>query len=149
MKERNVIGTHTPYVLDDTVADLAFALMLATARRISELDRYVKEGRWKPEVDEEVYFGVDVHHATLGIIGMGRIGRAIAKRASLGFDMDVLYHNRNRKPQVEQELNVRYRDLDSLLQQSDFVVLMTPLTKETVHLIDAAEFKQMKETAIF
>lgn len=149
MKQRNVIGTHTPFVLDETVADLAFALMLSTARRMTELDKHVKEGRWKQVTDDQEYFGLDVHNTTLGIIGLGRIGEAIARRAVFGFNMDVIYHNRNRKPEFENKLNITYSDFDSLLEQSDFVVLMTPLTDETYHLIGAKEFKRMKNSAIF
>jgi len=148
MKEKNIIGTNTPNVLDNTVADLIFGLILSTARRISELDKYVKNGRWTAEDDKNL-FGVNVHHATLGIIGMGRIGEAIAKRAKLGFDMDVIYNNRNRKPEVEERLGVKYCDFNSLLQKSDFIVVMTPLTKDTYHLIDFDEFNMMKETAVF
>lgn len=148
MKEKNIIGTNTPNVLDNTVADLIFGLILSTARRISELDKYVKNGRWTAEDDKNL-FGVNVHHATLGIIGMGRIGEAIAKRAKLGFDMEVIYNNRNRKPEVEKRLGVKYCDFQSLLQKSDFIVVMTPLTKDTYHLIDFDEFNMMKETAVF
>ncbi|WP_308282432.1 2-hydroxyacid dehydrogenase [Clostridium estertheticum] len=148
MKEKNIIGTNTPSVLDNTVADLIFGLMLSTARRISELDNYVKDGRWTAEDDKNL-FGVNVHHTTLGIIGMGRIGEVVAKRGKLGFDMDVIYNNRNRKPEIEENLGVKYCDFDLLLQKSDFIVLMTPLTKDTYHLIDFAEFKMMKESAIF
>src|SRR5699024_7675761 len=97
MKEKNVIGTNTPHVLDDSVADLALALMLASARRITEFDAFIKAGKWEPVNDEEVFFGVDVFGKKLGSIGMGRIGEAIAKRAKFGFDMDVYYHNRSRK----------------------------------------------------
>lgn len=149
MKKYNVIGTNTPYVLDDTVADLTFALMLATARRVTELDQLVKTGNWKPIKDEAEFFGRDVHHSTIGIIGMGRIGEAVAKRAKFGFDMDVLYHNRNRNATAEEKYNAEYCDLESLLKRSDFVVLLTPLTAETHHLIGEQEFKWMKETAIF
>lgn len=148
MKKRNVVGTHTPYVLDDTVADLVLALMLASARRIPELDRYVKEGKWTKDNDRSL-FGVDVHHATVGIIGMGRIGEAIAKRAIYGFDMNVLYYNRSRKREVEEHLGVKYAELEILLQQSDFVVLMTPLTDETKHFMSHAQFELMKESAFF
>ncbi len=149
MKKRNVIGTNTPYVLDETVADLAFALILATGRRIPELDRLVKEGNWGHTKDDKEFFGVDVHSSTLGIIGMGRIGEAIARRAKFGFNMDVLYYNRNRKPEVEERLAVQYENLESLLEKSDYVLLMTPLTPETKHLIGEKEFKRMKDTAIF
>ena len=148
MRKRNVIGTHTPYVLDDTVADLILALMLAAARRMAELDRYVKEGKWNSLVDEPL-FGIDVHHATVGIIGMGRIGEAIAKRCRYGFDMNVLYNSRNRKEDIEQRVEMTYVPLDTLLKESDFVVLMTPLTKETRHLIGREQFKMMKKSAIF
>lgn len=148
MKAHKVIGTNTPEVLDNTVADLIFGLIISSARRISELDKYVKEGNWKPE-DEKNLFGVDVHHSTIGIIGMGRIGEAVAKRAKLGFDMEVLYYNRNRKHDVEKGLGVKYCELEMLLQKSDFIVLMTPLTKDTYHYIDFEEFNMMKKTAVF
>ena len=146
MRHRNVIGTHTPYVLDDTVADLVFGLILSAARRIPELDRFVKEGNWTSGAKDDI-FGIDVHHTTLGIIGMGRIGEAIAKRAKLGFDMDVLYYNRTRKPDVEDKLGVIYSDLDHLLQTSDFIVLMTPLTSETEHMIGKRQFEMMKNSS--
>jgi gluconate 2-dehydrogenase len=148
MKKRAVLGTNTPSVLDETVADLVLALMLATSRRVVELDRYVKEGTWKKGNDEK-WFGADVHHATIGIIGMGRIGEAIAKRAKYGFDMDVLYYNRTRKHQAEEKLGVEYASMDEVLKRSDFVVLMTPLTPETTHIIGQREFLLMKETAFF
>lgn len=149
MKSRQVIGTNTPDVLNETVADLAFALMLATARRIPELDRLTKAGEWQPAEGDDAHLGVDVHHATLGIIGMGRIGEAVARRAKFGFNMDVLYHNRNRKPEAEEVIGVTYRDLEPLLKESDFVVLLTPLTPETEQLMGEKEFKQMKNSAIF
>ncbi|HYE12086.1 MAG TPA: D-glycerate dehydrogenase [Patescibacteria group bacterium] len=148
MKSRNIIGTNTPGVLDDTVADLVFSLVLSTARRIAELDQYVKSGRWKVEDDEKL-FGMDVHHSSIGIIGMGRVGEAIAKRARFGFDMEVFYYNRKRKYEVEENLGVRYCDFESLLKNCDFIVLMVPLTTETYHLIDYKEFGLMKENAVF
>lgn len=148
MKKRKIIGTNTPYVLDDTVADLILGLMLSASRRIVELDRYVKDNKWTPRDDENL-FGLDVHHATLGIIGMGRIGEAVAKRAKFGFDMEVLYYNRSRKEDIEERLGVKYCEFDSLLQKSDFIVLMTPLTDDTYHLIDTKEFNKMKNTAVF
>lgn len=148
MKARGIIGTNTSGALDDTVADLIFALILSAARRIAELDRYVKEGSWKQE-DGKKLFGVDVHHSTLGIIGMGRIGEAVAKRAALGFDMEVVYYNRNRKYETESRLGVKYAGFEELLQKSDFIVLMTPLTKATYHLVGHKEFELMKNNAIF
>ncbi len=148
MKAKNVIGTHTPGVLNDTVADLIFGLILSTARKIPEMDRYVKDGKWNKQ-DESVVFSKDVHHATLGIIGMGRIGETVAKRAKFGFDMEVIYYNRNRKLNVEKSLNIRYADLETLLKQSDFVLIMTALTDETFHMIDEEQFDLMKKDAIF
>lgn len=148
MKLNNVMGTNTPNVLDDTVADLVFSLILASARRISELDLYVKQGKWKEE-DVENLYGVDVNNAVLGIIGMGRIGKKIAKRARFGFDMKILYHNRHRRIDVENEFQAMYVSLNALLSQSDYVVIMTPLMKETKNLIDYREFNLMKRTAIF
>lgn len=149
MKRFNVIGTNTPYVLDESVADLTFALILNAARRISELDRMVKEGQWGKSDDDKEYFGVDVNSTKLGIIGMGRIGKALARRANLGFNMDVLYYNRNRKLDVEEEYGVKYADLQSLLEHSNFVVFLTPLTPDTYHLIGEKEFKLMKKSAFF
>ncbi|RFT66905.1 D-glycerate dehydrogenase [Bacillus clarus] len=148
MQSRNVVGTNTPYVLDDTVADLVFALMLSAGRRVCELDSYVKNGNWDAEIGKK-HFGLDVHHSTIGIIGMGRIGEAVAKRAKFGFDMDVLYYNRRRKEDAEQKFNATYCELQTLLKKSDFIVLLTPLTEETYHLIGEEEFSLMKETAIF
>ena len=148
MKQRNVIGTNTPYVLDETVADLIMALMLAVARRIPELDKLVKEGRWE-KGDQTPLFGLDVHHAKLGIVGMGRIGGAVARRAKFGFSMDVSYYNRTRKLDAEQSLGVRYEPLNTLLAEADFVMLMTPLTPETTRFFGAEQFKLMKRTAFF
>lgn len=149
MKKRAIIGTNTPHVLDETVADLAFALILSTARRITELDRFVKDGSWKPTTKYQDIYGKDVHSTTLGIIGMGRIGEAIARRAKFGFNMDVLYFNRNRKPEAEEKYGAEYCDLTSLLTRADYIVLMTPLTPETFQIIGEKEFKLMKKSAVF
>lgn len=148
LRKRRVIATHTPGVLDDSVADLIMALMLAAARRVPELDAYVKAGHWQKS-DGESIFGVDVHHATLGVVGMGRIGAAVARRAARGFDMRVLYHNRRRRDDVEAELGVEYADLDTLLSQADFVLLMVPLTPQTEGFMGEAQFRRMKQSAIF
>ena len=146
-RRRGVIATNTPGVLDDATADLAWALILGAARRITEAETYLRNGEWKGWHLKQL-LGVDVHHATLGIIGMGRIGRAIAKRAS-GFKMKVLYHNRNRMPgDVERWLNAGYANKNDLLAQSDFVVLQVPYSAQTHHLIGAAELKLMKPTAV-
>ncbi|WP_281887369.1 D-glycerate dehydrogenase [Paenibacillus sp. YYML68] len=151
MKERGVIGTHTPYVLDDTVADLVLGMMLSVSRRLPELDQFVKQGRWQRGVGlkEEHFFGFDVHHRTIGIIGMGRIGEAIAQRAVHGFGMKLLYTSRSAKPEVEQRFGGERRELDALLAQSDYVVLMTPLTAETKHMLREEHFRRMKPTAFF
>lgn len=148
MRERGILGTNTPSVLNDTVADLIFALILDVARRVSELDRYVKDGLWK-RGDGESLFGLDVHHKTLGIIGMGEIGEAVARRARRGFEMDILYYNRSRKRRAEADLGAEYCSLQQLLKESDFIVLMTPLTPETIKLIGERELALMKSTAVF
>lgn len=147
MKKRKIIGTNTPDTLNDTVADLALGLILSVARRIPELDKITKAGMWT-KVYPEAYVGTEVHHKTLGIIGMGRIGEAVAKRAKLGFDMDVLYYNRRRKEETENRLGVKYSSKDELIKNSDFIVILTPLTKETYHFIDEREFNLMKNSAI-
>lgn len=148
LTKHGVMGTNTPGVLDDTVADMAMGLMLATARKMPELDRYVKEGSWKGLLPNEKY-GMDVHHKKLGIIGLGRIGSAIAKRARFGFDMDILYHTRTRKLEAEERYNASYRGLDELLKESDFVCLVTPLTDETRGMMGSEQFALMKPSAIF
>ncbi len=148
LKRSQVIATHTPYVLDETVADLIFGLILSSARRITELDQFTKQGKWEKAVDAPL-FGHNVHHKKLGIIGMGRIGEKVARRAKLGFEMDVTYYNRSRKEKVEKELGLAYQDFDTLLKESDFILLMTPLTKETLHLIDVKAFEKMKDSCFF
>jgi glyoxylate/hydroxypyruvate/2-ketogluconate reductase len=148
LTDHGVIATNTPDVLNDTVADTMMGLILSTARRIPELDHWVKTGQWESTLEEK-WFGVNVHHKVLGIIGMGRVGAAIAKRAHGGFDMDILYHNRSRNEEAEQKYNATYCTLDELLKQSDFVCLMTPLTPQTEKLMGKREFELMKKTAIF
>ncbi|WML39920.1 D-glycerate dehydrogenase [Neobacillus sp. OS1-2] len=148
MSLRGIMGTHTPGVLEDTTADAIFGILLAAARRIPELDHFVKTGNWKQHLTTEQY-AIDVHHKTLGIIGMGKIGSAIAKRAHLGFDMNILYHNRKRNIEAEGKYNATFCDLETLLKQSDFVCLMTPLTSDTENLMGEREFKLMKKSAIF
>jgi len=144
---RGVMATNTPGVLDDSTADLAWSLVLGAARRLTELERRVRSGEWKGWRLKQ-WLGVDVHHATLGIFGMGRIGQTIARRAA-GFEMKVLYHNRKRiASDIEQKLNARYVSKEELLKQSDFMVLQVPYSPETHHMIGAAELKLMKPTAI-
>lgn len=148
LTKQGIMATNTPGVLTDTVADAIFGILIATARRIPELDHYVKSGQWDAYLTNE-HFGTNVHHKKLGIIGMGAIGQAIAKRAHHGFDMDILYHNRSRNETAEEKYNATYMAMNDLLQQSDFVLLMTPLTKETEGMIGLEQFKLMKESAIF
>nr|WP_106784409.1 D-glycerate dehydrogenase [Lysinibacillus timonensis] len=148
LSARGIMATNTPDVLNDTVADTMFSLLLATARRIPEMDRLVKNGKWKSLIGEDL-FGVDVHHKVLGIIGMGGVGSAIAKRAHFGFDMQIVYHNRSRNEEAEEKFGATYCTLEELLQQSDYVCLMTPLTPETVNLMGKREFELMKDSAIF
>jgi lactate dehydrogenase-like 2-hydroxyacid dehydrogenase len=147
-KKRGIRVTNTPGVLDDTTADLTWALLMAAARRIAEGDAHVRAGDWKVAFGVQNFLGADIHHATLGILGMGRIGQAVARRAS-GFDMRVIYHNRTRLPEErERTLGVTYAGRDELLAQSDFVVVMAPYSPATHHMIGAAELAQMKPSAI-
>lgn len=145
-KAHNVIITNTPDVLTETTADLAFTLLLTTARRIIEAESELRKGNWKSWTPMG-YTGMDVGGATLGIIGMGRIGEAVARRAK-GFNMRILYHNRTRKPDAEAEFGFEYTELENLLQEADFVVILVPLTDETFGLIGERELKMMKETAV-
>lgn len=140
-RERGIAVTNTPDVLTETTADLTFALLLATARRLVEAEKTVRSGDWKSWTPMGMT-GQDVFGATLGIIGMGRIGEGVCRRAS-GFDMKVMYHNRSRKS-LE---NVEYAELDDLLAKSDFVVVLTPLTEETKGMIGKRELGLMKDTA--
>lgn len=143
---RGILVTNTPGSVDDATADLAFGLMLAAGRRIAEADRFVRAGGWSAHVPP--LMGLDIHHRVLGIVGLGRIGKAIAKRAR-GFDMDICYVNRQPLPAREEvALGVRYLPLPQLLCESDFVQLQVPYSNETQHLIGAGELALMKKTAI-
>lgn len=144
---RGVLVTNTPGVLTETTADFAFALLLAAARRLPEAERAVREGRWT-SWHPSFLLGRDVHGATLGIVGLGQIGRAVARRAR-GFDMRVLYHNRSRAEDAERELEVEYATFGELLEQSDFVSVHVPLTEETRHMFSDDAFGRMKPTAVF
>ena len=144
--ERGIVVTNTPGVLTETTADLAWALLMAVARRIVEADKFTRAGKfkgWSPTL----LLGTDVYGKTLGIIGFGRIGRAVARRAK-GFDMRVLYYDVERAPEeVERELNAQYVDLETLLKESDYISIHTPLTPETRHMIGERELRMMKPTA--
>lgn len=143
---RGIVVTNTPGVLTETTADLAFALILAAARRVTEAERYLRQGQWKTW-SPMLLTGVDVHGATLGIVGLGRIGEAVARRAR-GFSMRVLYANRSARPEVEAALGIERRGLDELLKSSDFVSIHVPLNDSTRHLIGERELNLMKPTAV-
>ncbi|MDR6585610.1 D-glycerate dehydrogenase [Herbaspirillum sp. BH-1] len=147
-RQRGLMLAHTPGVLTEATADTIFALILSTARRVVELAGYVKAGQWKGSIGE-AQFGVNVHGKTLGLIGMGRIGSAVARRAHHGFGMPILYHNTRPNPETERELDARYVSKEELLAQADFVCLMLPLTPATERMIGAREFGMMKRSAIF
>jgi glyoxylate reductase len=144
--ERGVIVTNTPDVLDETTADTAFMLLLAAARRLGEGERIVRAGRWEAW-GPKMLLGPDVWGKKLGILGFGRIGQAVARRAR-GFDMEILYAGRSRKEEAEKEFDACYLELDDLLQECDFLSIHTPLTEETTHLIDAEELEKMKPEAV-
>ncbi len=143
---RGVVVTNTPDVLTETTADLGWALMMAAARRVTESERYLRAGEWRRWSLDQL-LGADVHHATLGILGMGRIGRAVARRAT-GFAMRVVYHNRTRlAPALEAESGATYVARDALFETADHVVLVLPYTAANHHAVGAAELARMKPTA--
>ena len=147
MTAAGVQGTNAPDVLTETTADFGFALLMATARRICESEHYLRAGKWK-DWHYDLFAGAEVHGSTLGIIGMGRIGQAIAKRAAYGFGMKVIYHNRSRlNAALEAECKASYAGKEELLQSADHVMLVLPFTPENRHTIGAAELAQMKPTA--
>lgn len=148
LNQKKIWLANTPHVLTETTADLAFSLLLSAARKIPQLDAWTKQGEWKRTVSIE-QFGVDVFGKTLGIIGLGHIGAAIARRGFHGFNMNILYHNRREKIEVAQAFNAEYRELDQLLQQSDFVVVAVDLNAESKALIGAEQFNLMQKHAVF
>ncbi|MDF9769645.1 phosphogluconate 2-dehydrogenase [Pseudomonas rhodesiae] len=148
LTRRGILLSNTPDVLTETTADTGFALILATARRVVELADMVRAGQWHKNIGP-AHFGSDVHGKTLGIIGMGRIGEALAQRGHFGFGMPVLYHSHSPKPRVEERFGAQYRSLEDLLQQADFVCLTLPLTAETEKLIGAEQFALMGPDTIF
>ncbi|MBB3103362.1 NAD(P)-dependent oxidoreductase [Azomonas macrocytogenes] len=148
LTKRGILLSNTPDVLTETTADTGFALLMATARRVVELADWVRAGQWQKSVGS-AHFGSDVHGKTLGIVGMGRIGEALAQRGHFGFGMPILYHSHSRKPQVEERFGAGYRSLDALLEEADFVCLTLPLTAETEGLIGAEQFARMGPQTIF
>lgn len=143
---KGIMVTNTPGVLTETTADLTFALLMATARRIVEAADFLRQGEWKTW-SPMLLTGQDVFGATIGIVGLGRIGEALARRAK-GFDMRILYYNRSRKEEAEQALGMEHVELDRLLKESDFVCIMVPYTPDTINLIGERELSLMKDTAI-
>jgi lactate dehydrogenase-like 2-hydroxyacid dehydrogenase len=147
LTRRGVLLTNTPDEVTETTADLVFSLILASARRVVELTEWARVGAWEGPVGS-AQFGVDVHHKTLGIVGLGRIGAAVAQRAALGFGMNVLYSNRNPNREAEQKYGAQWRPLPDLLREADFVCLLVPLSAATEGLIGASELALMKRSAI-
>jgi gluconate 2-dehydrogenase len=147
MTARKVLGTNTPDVLTETTADFGFALLMATARRVTESEHYLRAGRWT-KWRYDMFAGAEVHGSTLGILGMGRIGQGIARRGAHGFGMQVVYHNRSRlSPELEAGCKARYVAKDELLATADHLVLVLPYSAESHHAIGAAELARMKPTA--
>jgi len=144
--KRGIYVTNTPEVLTDTTADFAWALLMAIARRVVEADKYVRTGKWKVAWHPEMMQGRDVYGATMGIIGAGRIGYEVARRAK-GFKMKILFYDVIPRPEMEKDFGAKKVDLDTLLQESDFVSMHVPLMKETLHLIDESKLRMMKKTA--
>ena len=143
----NVMATNTPDVLTDTPADFGFALLMATARRVTESEHWLRAGNWKKFSIYDTPLSMDIHHSTLGIMGMGRIGQAIARRAR-GFNMNVRYYNRSRlSADLEKECGATYVDRDTLLKESDHIILVMPYTPENHHLFGEKELNMMKPTA--
>lgn len=148
LNQKKIWLSNTPHVLTETTADLAFSLMLSAARKVPALDQWTKQGNWQRTVGM-AQFGQDIFSKNLGIIGLGNIGAAIARRGFYGFNMNILYHNRREKLELAQPLNARYCALDELLQQSDFVVLAVDLNAESKALMGQHEFDQMQSHAVF
>ena len=147
LNQQKIWLANTPYVLTETTADLAFTLLMSAARQVPRLDQWTKTGQWQRTVGA-AQFGVDVFGKTLGIIGLGTIGAAIASRGFHGFNMNILYHNRQEKPEVAEAFNAQYCTLNTLLQQSDFVVVAVDLNADSQALIAAAELAQMQAHAV-
>ena len=148
LSARGIALMHTPGVLTETTADTIFTLVLCAARRITELAEKVKQGEWQGSIGPD-WYGSNVHGKTIGILGMGRIGYAVARRAHFGFGMNVIYYNRSAKPEAEQQLNARRCSLDEVLADADFVCNVLPLMPETRHIINRDTLAKMKPSAFF
>ena len=148
LKQKNIYLCHTPHVLTETTADLAFTLLMSAARKVVALDQWTKTGEWKRTISP-TQFGQDVFAKKLGIIGLGNIGAAIARRGFYGFNMQILYHSRKEKPEVANAFNAQYCELDELLQQSDFIVIAVDLNADSKALIRTEHFEKMQKHAVF
>ena len=147
LNEKKIYLSHTSHVLTETTADLAFTLLMSAARKVAYLDQWTKQGQWQRTVGE-AQFGMDIFGKTLGIIGLGHIGAAIARRGFYGFNMNILYHNLREKPELAQGLNAKYCQLEELLQRSDFVVVAVDLNADSKALIATAELAKMQSHAV-
>jgi gluconate 2-dehydrogenase len=147
LNQKNIWLSHTPHVLTETTADLAFTLLMSAARKVPYLDQWTKKGEWKRTVSQ-AQFGQDIYGKTLGIIGLGNIGAAIARRGLYGFNMNILYHSRREKLELAQPLNAQYCSLEQLLQQSDFVVVAVDLNADSKALISSAQLELMQSHAV-
>lgn len=148
LNQKKIWLSNTPHVLTETTADLAFTLLMSAARKVPSLDHWTKQGEWQRTVNA-TQFGQEIFGKTLGIIGLGHIGAAIARRGFYGFNMNILYHNRREKIEVAQQFNAQYKSLEALLKQADFVVVAVDLNSESKALIGAQEFALMQKHAVF
>ena len=148
LNQKKIWLSNTPHVLTETTADLAFTLLMSAARKVPSLDHWTKQGEWQRTVNA-TQFGQEIFGKTLGIIGLGHIGAAIARRGFYGFNMNILYHNRREKIEVAQQFNVQYKSLEVLLKQADFVVVAVDLNSQSKALIGAQEFALMQKHAVF
>jgi len=150
LSKRKIMATNTSgsIALTESVADMIIGLMIVTARRMFEMNELVRAGGWNNHPMPESTFGIDVHHKTLGIIGLGNIGSAVAKRAHFGFGMNIVYHSRSRKYEIEQEMQAKYLSLNEIFKTADFICVMTPLTLDTKNLIGEKELSLMKKSGI-
>jgi gluconate 2-dehydrogenase len=147
LQQKGIHLAHTPHVLTETTADTAFSLLLSAARRVAELDRWTRAGHWSRTVSSPE-FGVDVHAKTLGIIGLGHIGAAVARRGFYGFNMHVIYHGRQEKPEVASAFKAEFVSLEQLLQRADFVVVAVDLNPQTRQLLSTPQFAMMQKHAV-
>ncbi|ENU57841.1 Glyoxylate reductase [Acinetobacter guillouiae MSP4-18] len=148
LNQKKIWLSNTPHVLTETTADLAFTLLMSAARKVPSLDHWTKQGEWQRTVNA-TQFGQEIFGKTLGIIGLGHIGAAIARRGFYGFNMNILYHNRREKIEVAQQFNAQYKSLEALLKQADFVVVAVDLNSQSKALIGAQEFALMQKYAVF